>query len=125
MKLFILPGFSELIVMVNPVEKVTRGKLLNLKMPWLSAPWPESQNTGIAEVDMKGSTLRDLLTTITKEYERVSMEFYPIDPRTDDLDSDYDVLVNDKNYITLPKKLDTKLNDGDRVNLKMVWHWDG
>lgn len=125
MKLFILPGFSELIVMVNPVEKVTRGKLLNLKMPWLSAPWPESQKTGIAEVDMKGSTLRDLLTTITKEYERVSMEFYPIDTSIDDVDTDYDVLVNDKNYITLPKKLDTKLNDGDRVNLKMVWHWDG
>ena len=125
MKLFILPGFSELIVMVNPVEKVTRGKLLNLKMPWLSAPWPEAQKTGIAELEMKGSTLRDLLTKITEEYERVSMEFYPIDTSIDDVDTDYDVLVNDKNYITLPKKLDTKLNDGDRVNLKMVWHWDG
>jgi molybdopterin converting factor small subunit len=125
MKLYILPGFSELIVMVNPAEKVTRGKLLNLKMPWLSAPWPEAQKTGIAEVDMSGSTLRDLLTKITGEYKRVSMEFYPIDPKTNDVDNDYDILVNDKNYIILPQKLDTKLNDGDRVRLKMIWNWDG
>lgn len=125
MKISILPGFSELIVIVNPAEKVTREGLLDLLMPWLSAPWPEAQKTGIAEIDINVDTLRGLLMEITEQYKRVSIDFYPIDPRTNDLDSDYDILVNDKNYITLPQKLDTELKEGDRIRIKMVWHWDG
>jgi molybdopterin converting factor small subunit len=125
MKVSILPGFSELIVIVNPAEKVTREGLLDLLMPWLFAPWPEAQKTGIAEIDINVDTLRGLLMEITEQYKRVSIDFYPIDSRTNDLDSDYDILVNDKNYITLPQKLDTELKEGDRIRIKMVWHWDG
>jgi molybdopterin converting factor small subunit len=125
MKIYILPGFSELIVLVNPAGKVTREGLLDIIMPWLYAPWPDARKTGIAEMELNVDTLRNLLEEITEQYKKASIDFYPIDPRTNDLDSDFDIIVNDKNYVTLQHKLDTQLQDGDRIKIKMIWHWDG
>jgi len=125
MKAAIAPGFSELIITVNPAGGLTRDGLLNLHMPWLFAPWPEVREKGVAEMDVKGETLRALLTTLTKAYKEAGVDLEPINPRTNDMDEDYDVFINDKNYITLSGRLDTKLEDGDRVKLKILWRWDG
>jgi len=124
-KAAIMPGFSELIIIVNPTKEVTREKLLNITMPWLYAPWPDAQRKGIAEIEVEGDTLRVLLAELSEQYKQANVDFEPIDPRIDDLDSDYDVLVNGKNYVTLPNGLDAKLRDDDEVKVKILWRWDG
>ena len=64
MKVVIMPGYSELIIKVNPTDEITREGLLELIMPWLYAPWPESKKTGIINLDVPGKTLKDLLIEI-------------------------------------------------------------
>ena len=125
MKIAIMPGFSELIVRINPVEKVTREGLLNIIMPWLYAPWPDAREKGVVELEVEGETTRALLTTLAEVYKQADVDFAPINPKTNELDEDYDVLVNDKNYVTIPHGLDAKLRDGDEVKVKILWRWDG
>ena len=125
MKAAIMPGFSELIIIVNPTREVTREGLLSIIMPWLYAPWPDAQRTGIIEIAVEGETLRALITELSDRYKKADVDFEPINPRTNDLDFDYDVLVNDKNYVALPHGLDTELRDGDKVQIKVLWRWDG
>jgi molybdopterin converting factor small subunit len=125
MKAVITPGFSELIITVNPPGEVTREGLLSINMPWLYAPWPDAREKGVIEVEVEGETLRALLTTVAEAYKQAGVDFVPINPKTNDMDEDYDVFVNDKNYITIPGGLNTKLQDGDRVKLKILWRWDG
>ncbi len=125
MKAAIAPGFSELIITVNPSGEPTRDGLLNLHMPWLFAPWPNAREKGVIEFEVKGDTVRALLATLAEAYKKAGVDFEPISPRTNDMDEDYDVFVNGKNYITLPGRLDTKLEDGDKVKLKILWRWDG
>jgi hypothetical protein len=125
MKTAIMPGFSELIIRINPAEKVTREGLLTIIMPWLYAPWPDARERGVIELEVEGETLRALLTTLAEVYRRADVDFAPINPKTNDLDEDYDVLVNDKEYVTLPHGLDAKLRDGDEIKIKILWRWDG
>lgn len=125
MNVSIMPGFSELIVRINPAEKVTREGLLNIIMPWLYAPWPDAREKGVVELKVEGETTRALLTTLAEIYKQADVDFAPINPKTNDLDEDYDVLVNDKNYVTIPHGLDAKLRDGDEVKVKILWRWDG
>jgi len=125
MKLAIMPGFSELIIIVNPTKEVTREGLLNIIMPWLYAPWPEARQKGIIEMEVEGETLAALLNGLTHCYQQANVDFELIDPSTNDLDFDYDVLVNDKNCMALPQGLNTKLKDDDEVRLKILWRWDG
>lgn len=125
MKTAMMPGFSELIIKINPTGEVTREGLLFIIMPWLYAPWPEAQQKGIIEVEVEGDALRALLTKLQELYKQVNVDFEPINPMTNDLDFDYDVFVNGKNYVTLPHGLDAKLRDSDEVKVKMLWRWDG
>jgi molybdopterin converting factor small subunit len=125
MNVAIMPGFSELIVKINPAEKVTREGLLNIIMPWLYAPWPDARGKGVIELEVEGETTRALLTTLAEVYRQVDVDFTPINPKTNELDEDYDVLVNDKNYVTIPHGLDANLRDGDEVKVKILWRWDG
>jgi len=60
MKAVIMPGFSELIIIVNPLVEVTREGLLSIIMPWLYAPWPEARERGIVEMEVEGETVRAL-----------------------------------------------------------------
>jgi molybdopterin converting factor small subunit len=124
-RVVILPGFSELIIVVNPTQEVTRKGMLSIVMPWLYAPWPNAKEKGIIEMDVNGDTLRALLVELTARYKEANVEFQPINPTTNDLDFDYDVLVNGKNYVALAKGLDAKLKDDDTVIVKMLWRWDG
>lgn len=125
MKAAIMPGFSELIVMINPAEKVTREGLLTINMPWLYAPWPDAREKGVIELEVEGETLRALLAKLAEVYRQAGVDFEPINPRTNDMDEDYDVLINGKNYVTLSHAINTKLKDGDEVKVKILWRWDG
>jgi molybdopterin converting factor small subunit len=121
----IMPGFSELIIVVNPTREVTRGKMLSIVMPWLYAPWPGAQERGIIKMAVEGDTLRALLTELADRYKQANVDFEPINPRTNDMDFDYDAFVNGKNYVALADGLDAKLKDDDIVKVKVLWRWDG
>ena len=125
MKTAIMPGFSELIIIINPAKEVTRQGLLTIIMPWLYAPWPDAQQKGVIEMEVAGETLRALLIELSHRYQQANVDFDPIDHKTNQLDFDYDVYVNGKNYLALPAGLDTKLREGDEVKVKMLWRWDG
>ena len=125
MKAVIRPGFSELIITVNPTGEVTREGLLNIIMPWLYAPWPDARGKGVIEMPVEGETLRALLVKLSERYKQANVDFEPIDPRTNDLDFDYDVLINGKRYEAIPHQLDARLGDDDEVKVKMLWRWDG
>ena len=125
MKAVVMPGFSELRIIVNPSREVTREGMLDIVMPWLYAPWPEAQEKGIAGAEVEGDTLRALLNELSARYKKEDVDFEPIDSRTNDVDFDYDVFVNGKSYVTLPEGLDVRLGDNDEVNVKMLWRWDG
>ena len=125
MKTAIMPGFSELRIIVNPTKEVSRKGLLSIIMPWLYAPWPDAQESGIIDVSFKGETLRALLAELSERYKQVNVDFEPINPASNDVDFDYDVVVNSKDYTTLPRGLDTKLSDNDEVKVKILWRWDG
>jgi molybdopterin converting factor small subunit len=125
MRVVIMPGFSELIIVANPTQEVTRKGMLSIVMPWLYAPWPNAKEKGIIEMDVNGDTLRALLVELTARYKEANVDFQPISPSTNDLDFDYDVLVNGKNYIALADGLDAKLKDDDTLIVKMLWRWDG
>jgi molybdopterin converting factor small subunit len=124
-KLVIMPGFSELLIIVNPTREVTREGMFSIVMPWLYAPWPDAKEKGIIETEIDGDTLRALLAELSAQYKAVNVDFQPVNPATNDLDFDYDVLVNGENYISLAHGLDTKLKADDEVKLKIAWRWDG
>lgn len=125
MKATIMPGFSELIIVVNPTQRVTREGMPSIVMPWLYAPWPYAQETGIIEMTADGDTLRALLAALTARYQEARVDFQPVNLTTNDLDFDYDVVVNGRNYVALAGGLDARLEDDDNVRVKMLWRWDG
>ena len=125
MRVVIMPGFSELIIKINPTKGVSREGMLSIVMPWLYAPWPQAQEKGIIEIEANGDTLRDLLLELSARYKKANVDFQPIDPTSNDLDFDYDVFVNGTSYISLTGGLDAKLKPDDTVNIKMLWRWDG
>ena len=125
MQIVIYPGFAELIIIVNPPFDFQLEEPPTVIMPSLYAPWLYAREKGSVELTIQGETLRDLLTDITKQFQQANTDFKPIDPKTNDIDFDYDVLVNGKNYVSLPLGLEAKLKDLDQVRIKMVWRWDG
>jgi molybdopterin converting factor small subunit len=125
MRVVIIPGLTELRIKIDPTRKVTREGLPYILMPWMFAPWPEAREKGVVEIVIKGETLRELLVELSGRYKQVSVDFEPVNPKTKDVDFDYDVSVNGKNYIGLSKGLDTKLRGGNEVVIKMNWRWDG
>jgi molybdopterin converting factor small subunit len=124
-KAVIMPGFSELIIIVNPTREVTREGMLSIVMPWLYAPWPDASKKGIIETEVAGDTIRALLAGLSTQYKAANVDFQPVNPTTNDLDFDYDVLVNGKKYEALVQGLDTRLKADDEVKLKILWRWDG
>jgi molybdopterin converting factor small subunit len=125
MKVVIIPGLVELRIKISPRGEVTRKGLPYIVMPWMFAPWPEAREKGVVEIAIKGETLRELLVELSDQYKRVNVDFEPVNPKTNDVDFDYDVSLSGKNYIGLSKGLDTKLRGGNEVVLKMNWRWDG
>ena len=118
-------GFSELIIKIEPTGTVTRAGLLNLMMPWLYAPWPEAKEKGIIELEIAGNTLKDLLIELGRLYQIAGVDFQPFNEESDQLDFDYDVIVNGKSYLSLPSGTDSRLKRDDEVKVKIMWRWDG
>ena len=125
MKVVIFPGLVELRIKVNPAKKVTREGLPYIVMPWMFAPWPEAKSKGVVEVEIEGTTLRALLSELSVFYKKAGVDFEPINSKTNDVDFDYEILVNGKKYVGLPQGLETKLRKGNEVVVKMNWRWDG
>ena len=125
MRVVIMPGFAELTMIINPAGEVKPEGQVSIIMPWLYAPWPDASAKGTVEIQFEGETLRALLNELSRQYQQVNVDFEPINPRSNDLDFDYDVLVNGKNYVALLQGLDARLTDGDEVKVKMLWRWDG
>ena len=125
MRVAIVPGLVELRIKINPKGEVTRKGLPYIVMPWMFAPWPEAREKGVVEIAIKGETLRELLVELSDQYKRVNVDFEPVNSRTNDVDFDYEILVNGKKYVGLTQGLDTKLRKGNEVAIKMNWRWDG
>lgn len=125
MRVVIVPGLVELRIKVNPTKQVSREGLPYIVMPWMFAPWPEAKGVGVIEVEIKGLTLRAFLNELSSFYRKAGVDFEPINPKTNDVDFDYEILMNGKRYVTLPQGLDTKLRKGTEVVIKMNWRWDG
>ena len=125
MKAVIMPGFSQLNIVVDPSREVTREGLIAVVMPWLYAPWPQASEKGIAETEIEGDTLRALLAGLAACYKAAKVDFQPLNPETSDMDFDYDVSVNGASYLSLEYGLDTKLRSDDAVKINMLWRWDG
>ncbi len=98
MKAAIIPGFSELLIFINPSKEVTRVGLPSIIMSWLYAPWPEARKKGIIHINVLGETLRILLEELSQRYKQTDVDFDPLDLQTNELDNDYEILVNEKNY---------------------------
>jgi hypothetical protein len=124
-KVVIIPGLVELRIKVNPTKEVTRKGLPYIVMPWMFAPWPEAKTKGVIELEIKGLTLRELLNELSSFYKKASVDFEPINSKTNDVDFDYEILVNGKKYVGLTQGLETKLRKGNEVVIKMNWRWDG
>jgi hypothetical protein len=124
-KAVIMPGFSELEIAIDPTRKVAREEDLSIIMPWFYAPWPESKKKGMIETTVPGDSLRALLTGLSARYREANVDLELINPVTNDLDFDYDALVNGKNYVALDSGLDVKLKADDTVKIKVLWRWDG
>jgi len=124
-KAVIMPGFSQLNIVINPTREVTREGLISVVMPWLYAPWPQASEKGIAETQVEGETLRAMLIGLAASYKAAKVDFQPLHPETNDLDFDYDVSVNGASYLSLENGLDTKLQSDDSVKIDMLWRWDG
>jgi molybdopterin converting factor small subunit len=125
MRIVIMPGFSELLIVVNPTREVTREGMLSIVMPWLYAPWLDAKEKGTIETEIEGETLRALLTGLAARYRQANVDLELINPGTNDLDFDYDVLVNGQNYVALAGGLDAKLKADDIVKVRILWRWDG
>lgn len=125
MKLVIMPGFSELIIIVSPSREVTREGMLSIVMPWLYTPWPDAREKGFVETEIAGDSLRALLAGLSAQYKAANVDFQPVNPTTNELDFDYDVLLNGQKYEALADGLDTRLKADDEVRLKIAWRWDG
>jgi len=124
-KLVIMPGFSELIIIVSPSREVTREGMLSIVMPWLYTPWPDAREKGFVETEIAGDSLRALLAGLSAQYKAANVDFQPVNPTTNELDFDYDVLLNGQKYEALADGLDTRLKADDEVRLKIAWRWDG
>jgi molybdopterin converting factor small subunit len=117
LRVAIVPHFEQLRVLVNPNGKVSPEVRCSSYLPGLYAPWPDAQGKGFVEIDVEGDTLRALLTEIGARYKQANVDFEPICPTTNDLNMDFDVFVNDKNFILLAHGLESKLRDGDEVKI--------
>jgi len=125
MRVVIIPSLTELRIKVNPTKKEEREGLPNILMPWVFAPWPEAKNEGVIEAQIEGPTLRALLNELSVLYKKAGVDFEPINSKTNDVDFDYEILVNGRTRVDLPQGLETTLGDGNEVVVKMNMLWDG
>lgn len=67
-------------------------------------------------------TLRDLLDEIAL---RSGGKVRVIDPETGEMDAEYFVLLNGREVLPSPRRLEIELHDGDEVGIGMMHFWGG
>ena len=79
---------------------------------------------GASEIVLSGeqSPLRSLLEELSRRNWR-KIRF--IDPRTDKVDDFFTVLVNGKDWRSLPQDIETMLQDGDEVQVDVITFMGG
>jgi len=115
MKVALVPYFAKLRIIVG--AKVGPGDVCTSYLPGMYSPWPEAREKGYITLEVKGNTLRAVLAAVGKSYTKAKVDYEPICPITHQLKTDFDVLVNGKNYILLPEGLDSVLKAGDRLEI--------
>ena len=77
---------------------------------------------GEGEIVLKDEdmSLRDLLRDIEN-----SSALHIIDPQKRDVDSTFEIFVNEREYWIQPDRLDYKLRDGDEVDIRLVMYAGG
>ncbi len=76
---------------------------------------------GGEEIELEeNGTLRSLLNNISQK-----IRFSIIDPRSDDVDFAVELKVNGQDYFVLPHQLDSRLADGDEVEILMMMFGGG
>jgi len=73
-------------------------------------------------IDAQPATLRSLLQELTQE-SRGRLEL--IDPQDGEFNEEYIVLVNKHEFRALPRELETELNDGDEVQIGLLYILEG
>ena len=79
---------------------------------------------GQSEVNIEAepATVRSLLQQLTqKSGGRLEL----IDPQGGEFNEEYIVLVNKREFRALPRELDTELNDGDEVQIGLLYILEG
>jgi len=74
-----------------------------------------SFNLHKVELETQSTTLGSLLDELSKSYNVKEVEFFDSDRR--EVHFDCDVLLNGQSYQVLPEGLDTRLGDGDEVEI--------
>lgn len=73
-----------------------------------------AKHRGKAELEIQGTTLRDLLEELSN---KAQWELKLIDARTGNVANPFRVSVNDSWSYSLPQGLDTELRDGDEIEI--------
>ena len=105
MRVVIIPGLVELRIKVDPTKE-SDSEGITLYCDALDVcSMARGEKKGVIEIEIKGETLRALLIELSDQYKQADVDFEPVNPKTNDVDFDYDVSVNGKNYVGLPKAL--------------------
>jgi hypothetical protein len=116
MKVTVIPHTEQLKILVN--NNGTRNfETYTSTLPSMYAPWPDAHEKGFVDIEVKGQTLRDLLTELGFRYTQKDVDFDPICPITHDVKLDYKVLINGRDYIYFPHRLEESLNEGDEIKV--------
>jgi molybdopterin converting factor small subunit len=79
---------------------------------------------GQEQINLKAerATLRTLLQEVTRKSEG-TVEI--INPQSERVNDEYFVLVNGRDFQTLPQGLETELSEGDEVGIGLLYFWGG
>lgn len=80
-----------------------------------------TNSLGGEELELEeNTTLRSFLNNISQK-----IHFSIIDPKSNDVDSFVDLKVNGQDYFLLPQQLDTRLSEGDELEIVMMMFGGG
>ena len=117
MKTIIMPSFWGLMIKINPTEGADFQKTSSGSLPGLYAPWQESKQKGFIEAELTGDSLKAVLIELGNRYQEAGVDFIPMNRLKDEVDLEYNVVLNGKDYSALPGGLDTRLKQNDEVRV--------
>ncbi len=118
----------DVLVTLDPVEYTivvcSENSIIDEKniafMPQLFAPWPDLQ-VGSIKLTINGNTIKDVVKQLSDFYMGHNIDFNPI--YDNEISTDYDMYLNDRNCLLLSEGINTKLNTDDCLRIRMMTHW--